>query len=94
MGYYIEVPGQLHGKAEAIADIHGGKFVDYETAKVHVEDPETAVIVVLDNGPFEAAGYAYNMNEFKAFTDPLDQRKKSFLLLPRKKVQELTGCDR
>lgn len=90
MGYYIET-SKLDNKAHDIIAKHGGVLVDQGTARAMVADPETAVIVVVDNGFFEAAGFAYDEQEFRAFTHPSDQRPKQFLLLKQSTAIALTG---
>lgn len=90
MGYYIET-GKLHDKAHDIIAKHGGVLVDQGTARAMVADPDTAVVIVVDNGLFEAAGFAYDKQEFEAFTHVSDQRPKQFLLLKRSTAIALTG---
>ena len=86
MGYYIETP-MNHGKARYIVQHYNGVVATYEEAKVASTDQ--GVIVVLDNGPFEAAGFAYDESEFEAFTS--DGRPKSFVILERSLAERLTG---
>ena len=93
MGYYVEVPSSS-GKAKQIADIYGGIIVTEKEAREAMTDSSVAVIIVMDNGMFEAAGFAYDMNEFKAFTGPNDYRPKQFVLMDRAKAKELTKCNR
>ncbi len=82
MGYYIEAP-TAKGKTEFIVNNLGG--VEVPQPKSFEEIPaDKALIVVLDNGPFEAAGLAFSPGEFWAFTLPHDIRSKRFVLLDRK----------
>ena len=80
MGYYIETGG-LHGKAEAIVEQHGGEMVSREAARTAVDDCLKAVIVVMNNGPFEAAGFAFDTAEFEAFHTPGDDRPKKYVVI-------------
>lgn len=89
MGYYVEVP-KHHDKAEQIRDLFGGKIVDLKVASEAISDPTKGVIVVIDNGPFEAAGFAYNQQEFEEFTSRSDLRPKKYVILSRQKAEELT----
>lgn len=89
MGYYIE--GPTKGKAKYIVDNFNGEIVMYSHAHAVIRKPNVAVIIVLDNGPFEAAGYAYDEDEFHAFTLAMDNRPKTFILMNRSKANELTG---
>jgi hypothetical protein len=89
MGYYIGVPSN-HGKAELIRQLHGGEII---AAAPRWEDiPEgKALVVVVDNGIFEAAGYAYDEQEYRAFTSPSDYRPRTYVLLDRDKAETLSG---
>ena len=54
---------------------------------------DTALICVVDNGPFEAAGYAYSLREFEAFSRADDDRVRTWLTMDKKMVQKLSGFD-
>lgn len=82
MGYYLEVPSpeQRFNKAKTLCDIHGGREISLEEAKTLIKNPEsTAIVCVVNNGIFEAAGYCYSENEFLAFSDSNDRRSKTWL---------------
>lgn len=83
MGYYIET-GHLHHKADDIIREYGAVEVTQAQAKliVNTQTDECAVIVVVENGPFDAAAFAFDAAEFDAFTYPSDTRPKRFLTLP------------
>ncbi len=90
MGYYIETPSN-HGKAHFIVNVHGGEIVDQDSAEIAMSEPGRAVIVVVGNTFFEAAGFAYSRDEFAEFTDPTDARTKTFVVMDRAKAEKLTG---
>lgn len=90
MGYYIEVP-ENHGKAQQIVDLYGGRII-YEPPTFENITPGYAIICVVDNGPFEAAGFAYNQAELNVFTVP-DGRPRVWVIMDRKKACELTGYE-
>lgn len=50
-----------------------------------------ALIVEVDNAFFKAYGYAYNENEFKAFTEPHDNRRKAFYLMDESLAKKLSN---
>ena len=88
MGYYIEVP-KNHNKAKQIVEMYGGEIL----SKVPVWEElksEEAAICVIDNIDFEAAGFAYSKQELKEFSDPRDNRFKTWVIMDRKKAEELT----
>lgn len=94
MGYYIEVP-EHKGKAEQIIRLYGARRVSYKEASVYMSTPPPhteAVICIIDNGPFEAAGFCYDLKEFREFTeDILDPRPRSYLMMDRELAEKLTG---
>lgn len=88
MGLYIEVPKNL-GKAEQIRELYGGQIVPRLSEFSQVPEGK-ALIVVVDNGVFEAAAFCDREREFRAFTDPTDPRPSVHVLMDHKKACELT----
>ena len=87
MGYYIEGPNK--SKAEFIVSEYDGKIIP--CPKEFNDIPkDKGLICVVDNGPFEAAGYCYDEREFQAFSNPKDLRPKKWLMIDRKTVNSLT----
>lgn len=85
MGYYIETEAAKN-KANWLVDNAGGVIVQQATpTPTHDSIP----VVVVDNGPFEAAGIAYDQEELRAFTDPFDPRPKTIVMVPRDNVIKL-----
>lgn len=83
MGYYInnladgtELPGK--GKAKALIESGGARLIDRPDG--FVED----LVCVVDNGPFDAAGYCFSEEEFKVFASN-DGRSKRWLIVPNAK---------
>lgn len=89
MGYYIQTPSP-HEKAIQIISLYDAKPVSIDEASKAIEDPSLAVIVVVENGPFDAAGFAFDRCEFDAFTHESDTRNKSFLTMDRSLAETLT----
>lgn len=90
MGYYIQT-SQPKGKTEIICKELGGIEITKDEAEFFVKEQMGAVICVVDNGPFEAAAYCYNLDEFRVFNDPQDDRHKRWVLVEDvNKVKELT----
>ena len=91
MGYYIQT-GTLHGKARAIAEAHNGEIVS--APKQWSDIPaDKALVCVVDNGPFEAAGVCVDEQEFESFVltpDSGRQRPRDYVLLDRAKAFELS----
>ena len=88
MGYYIEVPRNKE-KAEQLVALHGGEII----AKPDTFDkiPQgKALICIVDNGFFEAAGYCFDSREFSAFAYP-DGRPRKWVLMSLKKAEKLSG---
>ena len=80
MGCYIET-GAAKNKAKWLVEHAGGTIVPRATP-AHDSIP----VVVWDNGPFEAAGIAFDAEELRAFTDPFDCRPKTIVMVPRTEV--------
>ena len=87
MGYYIQT-GDLK-KVEGINKLGG---VEVQQPKKFEDIPsELALIVVVDNGLFDAAGLIYSPEEFEAFTMPEDRRPKKFFYVDKKLAYEKAG---
>lgn len=89
MGWYIETGDKDKGKAKIIAREHDGVIVTQEEAVKLVTSK--GVVVVVDNGLFEVAAFAYRMREFWALTLPGDIRPKQFVVLDREVAERLSG---
>lgn len=90
MGYYIQT-AEPKGKVESICGDLGGIEITQDEAEFFVKEQMGAVICVVDNGPFEAAAYCYNLDEFRAFTDKSDDRPKRWVMVEDvSKVKTLT----
>jgi hypothetical protein len=92
MGYYIQTPS-VKGKAEYIATQYKGRIASYTKALDAMNDSTKGVIVVVDNGFFEAAGFAFNQSEFEAFTQLSDDRPREFVILDRDVAEKLSGYE-
>lgn len=92
MGYYIQVENH-HNKARQLEIAYGAIILDRKPTLEEFRSmpASAALIVVVDNGPFEAAGFAFDESEFLAFTQPTDARMKQYLVMPRQVVEKLTG---
>jgi hypothetical protein len=89
MGYYIETPQHLE-KAMQLVKLHGGTIVPKPQSLADVP-VDKALICVIQNGLFDAAGLVYSESEFRAFADSSDWRPKTFVLLDKKLAQTLSG---
>jgi hypothetical protein len=92
MGYYVQVPENL-GKAKQIVDLYGGEIIPRPETFSSIPS-DKGLIVVISNGLFEAAGYAYDQAELDAFTDPDDERPKKFVLMNKAQAEKLSGYKR
>lgn len=83
MGYYInELPDgtklPAQGKVTALIEKVGAVLIPPPNS--FKED----LVCVVDNGPFEAAGYAFSEDEFKVFAE-IDNRPTKWLIVPNAK---------
>jgi hypothetical protein len=87
MGYYIQTPG-LSGKAAYLREHHGAIAV--EPVEPSALPPDRAIVCVVANGAYDAAGYCFDDAEFAAFALP-DGRKREWLLMDRATVERLSN---
>lgn len=93
MGYYINT-GHNVGKAEWLIANESAlelTFVPRSLADLSPDTELNGLICVVNNGPFEAAGFIYSDRELEAFTDPSDYRDKRWLVMPLERAKELSG---
>jgi hypothetical protein len=86
MGYYIErtskgVPLSARGKANQLISDGATELFGFEIRF------QPNLVCVVENGPFDAAGWAFSKDEFNVFNDPNDPRRKRWLIHP--KAEEL-----
>jgi hypothetical protein len=92
MGYYINQTTKRNldtlGKADAlIADENA-----IELPFAPDEFPtDRGIVCVVNNGPFEAASFAYNKEEMDAFNDLSDPRPKRWLVMDLNTAKKLSG---
>jgi hypothetical protein len=90
MGYYIQTDYN-HGKAQEIAEKYNGVLLA-SAPKTYEDIPAgKALIAVVNNGAFEAAGFCYDASEFACFTDPRDSRSCRYVLIDRDTAEILSG---
>ena len=90
MGYYIEIPGQVRGKALAIIELHGGRRILHAPASLCQLEDNEALVCVVHNQFFEVAVFCYNEKKVTEFASP-DGRAKEWLVMDRAKACELSG---
>lgn len=90
MGYYIEVPEHLN-KAEQLVDIYNAVIIPRPN-KLSDIPKDKALICVVENGPFDAAGYCFSQDEFDAFKSDYGprQRPRTWLLMDLALTRQLT----
>lgn len=89
MGYYIQTAEPLHKAAQLRAI--GAEDVDPD--RVAWPPPEgKALVCVVQNGPFDAAGVIFDESEFRAFNNPTDWRRTDWLLMDSGQVRDLSGA--
>lgn len=92
MGYYIQAPTNKQKALHLIVN-HGARLVGFDDEVPKWSDTE-AIICVLDNGPFEAVGYAYSPRELEEFARAdmyRPQRHRTWLMMDLAKARELSG---
>jgi len=87
MGYYINHTSYgealpARGKADQLIALGGQKIPQ---PKKWVEN----LVCVVENGPFDAAGYIFSQRELEDFSYPDDNRRKIWIIFPN--AAELSG---
>lgn len=88
MGYYI--PGPPQGKVEYLTRVYKDATVIPVPDSFNVPD-DKALVCVVENPHFDAAGYCYNEREFKEFTDTSDPRHKTWVLMDKDDAELESG---
>jgi hypothetical protein len=86
MGYYVQTPDSQN-KAEQLHRLYGAELV--LSPEEFDFNGDYALICVVENGPFDAAGIAYDADERDSFNNPDDPRPKAWLKLPKETVIKL-----
>lgn len=92
MGYYIETPKRL-GKAEQLKTMYGAEIISKVPTTFGDIPTGKALICVVNNGMFEAAGYIYSEREFSEFSHP-DGRHRDWVLMDLEIAQVQSGFKR
>lgn len=89
MGYYIEAPTNKN-KALYLVKQFGAQVIS-KPGNFDEIPTDKAVIAVVDNGMFEAAGLCYSASELEAFTDPDDPRPITYVLMDKELAYKEAG---
>lgn len=85
MGKYINT----NSKGEFIGPLNKAQALIDDGATVTDPSFKENLVCVVENGIFDAAAYCYSEDEFRCFSDPKDDRPKTWLVYPH--VKELTN---
>ena len=90
MGKYVNVnlkgnPLMARGKATQLVQSGAERIEEPSKFDQH---PGKAVLCVVENGPFDAAAFAYNQSELEEFKRP-DGRAKSWLTVDESVIESL-----
>jgi hypothetical protein len=88
MGFYIQGPAT--SKAPFIVSEYDGKIIP-QPERFEDVPADKALICVVDNVLFDAAGYCFSAREFEAFTRSDDVRPKKWLIMDKAKAEKLSG---
>ena len=81
MGYYIS--GPTKGKGAYIQKTFGAVPVTDQEARRLLANENAAPVCVVNNGPFDAAAFVPNEEEFASFSRPDDPRPKQWYSMLR-----------
>jgi len=86
MGRYLN-PDGIGSKADRLIKLGAIELSAPPATLADLEDT-MALVCVVDNGPFDAAGYAFDDREKEAFSQPDDLRPKRWLVMEKSFVEE------
>jgi len=86
MGIYVET-GTTHNKAAWVAD-HCNGLVVLDPPNFSKVPKDKAVVCVANNGSFEAAGYAFDEQEFERFNSD-DPRPRLWVVADKELVESV-----
>jgi hypothetical protein len=94
MGYYIQVPITL-GKVAYLKKEYNAIEVECPGSLNEIPIEGKALVMVVENPMFDAAGYIYDDNELKrAIPTKADTRKRTWLLMDKEWVENVTHYNR
>lgn len=89
MGYYLEPANNVPGKPSKKA------YLEKEAKKIPAaawpDDPSLALVCLMFNGAWWAAGVCYSKREMGAFNDPNDGRERTWFHMSKEKCFEAMG---
>lgn len=91
MGRYLNVdlkgePIRIHSKLTALVN-SGAERIETPDVFDQYTDEGKGIICVVDNGPFQAAGFAYSQGELDSFKYPCS-RPKAFIKADLKLIEK------
>lgn len=93
MGYYIQTSSHFDKAADLVRD--GAEVVEIKKGEapgyLSAMPSNKALVCVMDNGPFEAAGLCFDAGEAEAFDGPTDTRPRKWLVMDKARAHELSG---
>lgn len=89
MGFYIQTTSPKN-KAQFLVDNYNCSVINEDIARERADNKE-GVVVVVDNGPFEAVAFAYDKDELARFLDQNDNRPKTIVAIDYDLACKLSG---
>jgi hypothetical protein len=83
MGYYIN---PLSGTKEEFLEREATPFTMSKEVRYADIEPDKALVCLMNNGPFTAAGIVYRQRELEEMTLPTDLRPKKWFTISRDKL--------
>jgi len=88
-GFYIQTVGHNFKAGYILENIEGSYEFRPET---YQDIPEgKGLVIVVENGAFDAAAFIYEEREFEEFTLPSDNRPKRFILMDISVAEDISG---
>ena len=87
MGFHI--PGPTKGKVDHLIATYGAERLSKPPKAFHDIPESKALICVVDTVTYETASYCFSAVEMTLLNDTTDFRRRTWLLMDRRKAEEL-----
>ena len=88
MGFHL--PGPTKGKVDHLIATYGAERISKPPKAFHDIPESKALICVVDTVTYETASYCFSAVEMTLLNDTTDFRRRTWLLMDRRKAEELS----
>jgi hypothetical protein len=86
----FHLPGPTKGKVDDLIATYDAERLSKPPKRFHDVPEDRALICVVDTVTYETASYCFSAVEMTLLNDPTDFRSRTWLLMDRRKAEELS----